>query len=84
MHDGNDWTMLGLDNTANTTDTYIIDMMIINTFNINSTVSAEDNSDIITSHTTVSTTVNEGHAMNKGCLMFGDIIFNSGTVDAAG
>jgi hypothetical protein len=44
-------------------------MMIVNTVDINSTIGTEDNTEIVTSNTTICTTVNEGHAMGKKCLM---------------
>jgi hypothetical protein len=37
VHEGNNMALLGIDNTANCTNTNIVDVMIINAFYINST-----------------------------------------------
>jgi hypothetical protein len=81
VHDSNDWTVLVLYNTSNSSNTNIIEMMIVNTLDINSTIGTEDNTDIVTSNTTISTMVNEGPAMGNKCLMLRDKILNMCTIN---
>jgi hypothetical protein len=56
---GNDRAPLGVNNTANCTNTKIIDVMIINAFDINGTVSTEDFAHIFSSDAAIGTAVNK-------------------------
>jgi hypothetical protein len=59
VHFGNNTAILGVNKTTYSTDTNIVDVMIGNALNINSAVSTEDNTHVLSSNTTISTLGNK-------------------------
>ena len=76
VHDGNNRTTLGLNNTTNSHNREVGELMIINPTHINSTgiLRLVNNAHIIASQTTIGTTVNK-RAIGTG-FMFGSAISN--------
>ena len=60
MHDGNDRTFMCANNATNSSNINISQLMIVNTSNVHGTVGFEDNSNIITSKSTICSAINKG------------------------
>jgi hypothetical protein len=59
MHYANERTLLSLNDSTNSANVYISALMIINSSDVNCLSSFEDDTDICTGYTTISTSINE-------------------------
>jgi hypothetical protein len=59
MHYANDRTLLSLDDSTNCANVDIGALMVFNPSDVNSLSSFEDNMDVCTGYTTISTSINE-------------------------
>ena len=60
MHNANDWTLLSLNDSTNSSNIYVGALMIVNSSDVNSSSSFKDDTDICTGYTTISASINEG------------------------
>jgi hypothetical protein len=59
MHYADDSTFLSLDDSTNSANVYIGALMVVNSSDVNILSSFEDNTDVCTGYTTISTSINE-------------------------